>query len=127
MHKRVREELKCAYAIPGSLNPFHYYILEEGDKAVRTYEYNAITKEIEDEHFYDHASERHLKMARRSRVFTDMEAITKHLHITDIDEDGGGTTIKAKDLAVRNFGGRFGATALKFNRQGELIDEVADI
>jgi membrane-bound metal-dependent hydrolase YbcI (DUF457 family) len=121
MHRRVMGGLKCSYAIPGSLNPFEYYILEKKDQAIYTYRYSSASKRRWD------PSERHLRMAQSSRLFNDLASVAKSFHITGIQEDHEGTTIIAKDLAVRNFGGKFGRTTLKFNREGELVHETAYI
>ena len=56
-----------------------------------------------------------------------MALVTRAFHITEVQEDAAGTTIHAADIAVRNFGGKFGKTELRFNPQGKLIYEVADI
>jgi hypothetical protein len=44
-----------------------------------------------------------------------------------VSEDAEGTTIEARDLGVRNFGGRFGRAVLRFDPEGRLINEAADI
>ena len=66
-------------------------------------------------------------MAQKSQVYNDITGITKFLRITDISDNEEGTTIIARDLGIRNFGGKFGITTLRFNREGDLISEVADI
>jgi len=38
-----------------------------------------------------------------------------------------GITITAADLAIRNFGGKFAKTTLKFDNQGNLTSEMANI
>jgi membrane-bound metal-dependent hydrolase YbcI (DUF457 family) len=62
-----------------------------------------------------------------SALYDDVRAVTRALSITSVDEDETGTTIVASDLAVRNFGGRFGQTRLRFDRDGKLIHEAAEI
>ena len=66
-------------------------------------------------------------LAARSRVFADMQGICRALTIVEVEQDESGTTLHAADIAVRNFGGRFGRTTMKFDNNGELISEVANI
>lgn len=127
LHKKLMNELKCTYAIPSSFNPFDYYILEKKDGLIKTYSYNAISRKITNERSYDYPMNKFIEMARTSRLFNEMRSITKFFHITDIKEENEGITIVARDLAVRNFGGKFGSTILKFNRKGELVHEMAHI
>ena len=60
-------------------------------------------------------------------MFNDISHITKRLAITEVSEEADGLTINARDLAVRNFGGKFGQVTLKFNANGDLVHEVANI
>ena len=66
-------------------------------------------------------------MAKKSGVFNDVSSITKLLHITDVIKTKDATTIIANDLGIRNFGGKFGRTTLKFDGEENLINEVANI
>ncbi len=127
LHKKIMNELKCTYAIPGSFNPFNYYILEKKDGLIKTYLYNAVSRKTRNERSYDYPMTRFIKMAETSMLFKDMRSITRFFHITDIKEENGEITIVAKDLAVRNFGGNFGRTTLKFNRNGKLARETSHI
>ncbi len=56
-----------------------------------------------------------------------MTGITRALYITEITETEDTTKLVAQDLAVRNFGGHFAKTTLTFNKQGELLNEAANI
>ncbi len=127
LHIHVINKLKCREAIPSSLNPFVFYILEVNNNSAKTYLYNALNKKISDRQTFDLPLERHLKMAEKSVVFNEMHSIAKFLMITNVVEVSDETTIIAQDLAVRNFGGKFCRTTLTFNKEGNLLDEVAYI
>ena len=119
--------LGCKIAVPSSTNPFEFFILEELDDGIKTYQYHLLKKQMKNPEYFDFPPKKYKHMARKSSVFNDISRITKFLHITNISEDEQGTTIIARDLGVRNFGGKFGTTTIRFDRQGELVDEVANI
>ena len=76
---------------------------------------------------YPTIPDKYINLAFKSHVFRDMKHILRTLYITDVSSNAEGTTIRAEDIAVRNFGGRFGRTTLKFDKKNSLVDEVANI
>lgn len=127
LHQFVKSRLQCKLAIPSSDNPFEFFILEKKDSSIKTYRYNLVNKQTRDTELFDPPPKRYEEMAKKSRIFNDLKEITKFLRITDISENEQGTKIIARDLGIRNFGGKFGTTTLHFNRNEELIDEMANI
>ena len=127
LHRRVIRDLKCRFAIPMSFFPFSFFVLEEVGAEVKTYEYNARNQVSKDEKRRLLPLPEILNLARTSPVFQDVSRIMKYFFVTDVRKDANGTTIIARDLAVRNFGGKFGETVLKFDREGKLIHEVANL
>ncbi|MEE9523540.1 MAG: metal-dependent hydrolase [Thermodesulfovibrionales bacterium] len=127
LHKKVVNDLHCSYAIPSSINPVEYFILDDSGDPIKTYLYNVVTGKKKSEQTYDRPDMKYIDMANRSMTFNDMKIITKALHITNVSDDDNGTTIISQDLAVRNFGGKFGKTTLRFDREGKLIHEMANI
>lgn len=125
--QRVRRSTGGHYAIPSSLNPFAFYLLERVDSGATTCLYNALTGNRSRTKYYRQVPERYTQLADSSALYDDVRAVTRALSITSVDEDETGTTIVASDLAVRNFGGRFGQTRLRFARDGKLIHEAAEI
>lgn len=124
---RVGRLLKPLFAIPGSLNPFVFYILDaHGDSQV-AYLYNALTGRRSEHRCFGPVSPEHQKQAEQSAVFRDMQTISRAFRITEVLEDDSGVTIRASDVAIRNFGGRFGATELRFDQKGALVHEVANV
>ena len=127
LQRTVKEKLRCKFAIPSSINPFDFYILEDRGNSIKTYLHNVLTKKTGRTVYHDNPSDKHVKLASKSRIYNDMLKIATYLYITDAHEDHEGTTIIARDIATRNFGGKFGRTTLKFNKDGELIYEMANI
>jgi inner membrane protein len=127
LHRHVVEDLKPLYAIPSSLNPFEFYVLENSGDNLVGYLYNAFRKTIRKKRRYPPVPEEYIDMASRSPVFRDMHHILRELHITDVSRNEAGTMIQARDIAVRNFRGRFGRTELEFDKDGRLVHEVANI
>jgi hypothetical protein len=132
----VIKKLSADFAVPSALNPFEFYIMKRlkcsGDGAeggsIDTFLYNAITGAEKGRERFSPVGERYVKLARRSRLYNDMTRIARALTVVSAeDESGGGVTLTARDLAVRNFGGRFGRTVVKFDKDGRLLSEVADI
>ena len=127
LHAHVMRKLQPGFAIPSSLNPLEFYILEKNENGFQGYLYNTLTNNRRHEKTYTEADERFQNMAMKSRVFSDMKHITRAFHIIDVNEDEHGTTIIAADLAVRNYGGHFARTELRFDPHGKVIHEVANI
>ena len=127
LERRIKTKLGCAYAIPSSLNPFEFYILERDGEQVTTYLYNAATHGYRDLRHLEPIPLKYQQLAEKSALFNDMRRILRHLRITHIAETDAGTVVHAADLAIRNFGGKFGETRLSFDKAGELTHEVANI
>lgn len=124
---RLMNKLGVRVLVPGALNPFVFFAVEEDGLKVLSYAVNALTGREHSRVIYPVPESRHLALARTSGVFTDMEQVAKYLHITSVKDTPEGTTIVAHDLGVRNFGGRFARTELRFDREGSLVHERADI
>ncbi len=124
---RLMNKLGVRVLVPGALNPFVFFAVEEDGLKVLSYAVNALTGREHSRVRYPVPESRHLALARTSGVFTDMEQVAKYLHITSVKDTPEGTTIVAHDLGVRNFGGRFARTELRFDREGSLVHERADI
>ncbi|MEN8220926.1 MAG: metal-dependent hydrolase [Pseudomonadota bacterium] len=127
LHGRVCLELNCDYSIPSSINPFTFYILEQTSNGVNTYLYNAFSKRKWNVQLYSTPPRKYTELASGSQVYRDMQSITKYLFITDVVKDETGIIITANDLAIRNYGGKFGQTVLRFDSTGQLLDEKANI
>ncbi len=127
LHNRVTRDLKPSHAIPSSLNPFEFYILEEDGEGLTTYLYNSLSKKSKERIRHGQFPEKYHQLADKSTVYKEMQKITRALHITDVIEESNYITITASDLAVRNFGGKFGRTLLKFDNKGGLIHESANV
>lgn len=117
--------LKPLYAIPSSLNPLEFYVLEAGGEGCVGYLFNTLTGKKRQLREYPPIALAHQQFAEKS-AFSGHGADHTALRITEVIEDGTGTTIRADDVAVRNFGGRFGRTELQFDRDGKLIREMAN-
>lgn len=127
LHSRLVKSLGPLCAIPGSLNPLEFYVLLRDGRELESYLYNILTGRKKRHLRFPPAAAHYLQLAGKSQVFRDLQGIARALHITEVQEDGNGITIHARDAAVRNFGGKFGETILKFDRSGRLIGEVAHI
>jgi len=127
LHRSVSRKLRALSAIPSALNPFAFYILEAQGEARVAYLYHALTGTRSHQRIYHPAGAEYQKLAGQSSVFRDMARVTRAFQITEVVTDGSGTLIRAADIAVRNFGGRFGQTELRFDPTGKLIHEVANI
>jgi membrane-bound metal-dependent hydrolase YbcI (DUF457 family) len=127
LRRRVAKILQARYVIPSALNPFAFYILAESPAGLHTFLYNALSGKRREQRDYALAAPEYYQLAERSLVFEDMRRITRAFHITAVTADQSGTEIHAADLAIRNFGGRFGKTLVKFDAQGKLIHEMANI
>ncbi|MCU7837451.1 MAG: metal-dependent hydrolase [gamma proteobacterium symbiont of Taylorina sp.] len=127
LHNKVVKHLNPLYAIPSSLNPFEFYILEQTDMSLCSYLYNTFNHHKHGIQYYPSVDPKYQKLAETSTVFCDMRDITRALQITEIKQVDNGIIITANDLAIRNFGGKFAKTTLKFDHQGKLTDEMANI
>jgi membrane-bound metal-dependent hydrolase YbcI (DUF457 family) len=127
LHDKVVGQLKPLFVIPSSLNPFEFYILVRDDGGLSGYVYNALGKTKKDELSYPSISKKYTKLAEQSQVFRDMQHITRAFYITKVVETDDGIVIYAGDLAVRNYGGKFAKTILKFDRHDRLVSEMANI
>ncbi|MDH5424958.1 MAG: metal-dependent hydrolase [Gammaproteobacteria bacterium] len=126
LQRRTVNTLDASFAIPSSLNPFEFYILEE--KAELTgYLYNSISIKKHNLEVFQNIDAKYQQLANKSSVYKDIKAITRCLQITSVTISGEKMTILAEDLAVRNFGGKFARTTLKFDLKGNLLSEVANI
>jgi len=126
LHRQVLRALGCAVAIPSSWNPLAYYTFSENG-AYRTSIYDVLTGRERGVVEIPRADARFEALARKSTVFRDMLHIARALRITEVRADQDGTTILARDLAVRNFGGYFARTELRFDAGGNLVDETAAV
>ncbi len=127
IRRKLSNKLGVRVLVPGALNPFVFFAVEEDGPKVHSYAVNALTGREHSRVSYPVPESRHLALARTSGVFTDMEQVAKYLHITSVEETRKGMLIVAHDLGVRNFGGRFARTELKFDKEGRLVHERANI
>ena len=127
LQRRVRRTQQAAIAIPSSLNPFAFYLLSEELDGYYSRHYNALLGGITREWQVPKVDEEIAALAARSQVFADMQGICRALTVVEVERGNDGITLHAADIAVRNFGGRFGRTTMKFDNSGELVSEVANI
>jgi membrane-bound metal-dependent hydrolase YbcI (DUF457 family) len=127
LQRHVRRRLGVDFAIPTALNPFEFLVFTRRDRELRTATYNALTRRLSARSSVPAPSADIEALAAKSGVFRDMRSILRGLAITRAATDAQGTTVIAQDLAVRNFGGKFGRTELRFDARGELVDEMAHI
>ena len=127
LQRRVTNTIRPMFAIPSSINPFQFFILMDDEHGLSGFLFNALSGNRSAAVRYPGVSTRHLQLAETSALFRDIRRITRAMKILKVSSDEDGTVIEAGDLAVRNFGGRFAHTVLRFDRQGKLVDEVANI
>ena len=127
MHNNVITKINPLYAIPSSINPFEFYILEQNNNLLSGYLYNVISKNKRSHQYYRTIDKKYQQLAESSSVYREIKLITRALTITNVENTRDGLTITAADLAVRNFGGKFAKTVLKFDNHGNLINEMANI
>lgn len=127
LQRMVKSRLNVAFVIPSSLNPFLFYILEQVQGGVKTYAYHAISKKNSNVRFFEEPPVAIRDLTQKSSVFIEIEKVVRFLFVTSFESKEGRTQIVARDLAIRNFGGKFGETRLLFNEKEELIDEKANI
>ena len=127
LQRHAKQRLGVDFVIPSAINPFGFFVFSRQGTRPETARYNALTRRVSAVRPLPEVSPEVLELAQQSRVFRDMRSILRGLHITHVDESSAGTVIIAQDLAVRNFGGRFGRTELRFDRNGRLVHEMAHI
>lgn len=127
LQRFVRHQTQVDYAIPSAANPFAFFLFSCRDGWLRTAKYDALHGYLTCEHMQREASTEVQAMAEQSTVFREMRMILRSLQITRVDETPVGITMTAEDLAVRNFGGKFGRTELTFDTEGRVVHEVAHI
>ncbi len=140
LQRRVVKRLSAEFAVPSALHPFEFYIMKrlkcsEGggencseNYSIDTFLYNALSGKSRAREHFAPIGERYMELAMKSTLYNDMARITRALTVVSADESpDGGVTLTARDLAVRNFGGRFGRTVVTFDKEGRLLSEVADI
>ncbi len=127
LQRRAKRRRNADFAVPSALNPFEFFLLTNRSGRMETSRYNALTQRLWSEREVPAASPQGVALAEQSEVYRDMRSILRSLHITRVENDHAGTTVIAEDLAVRNFGGRFGRTELRFDTSGRLLHEVAHI
>jgi inner membrane protein len=124
---RVKSRLKCDYIIPEAFNPFGFFVVKSSPGSAASYWYNALTGKESHRLDFPAPDALTLELAGKSQLYKDMQKVARCLYITDVQQTQDGTKVIASDIAVRNFGGKFARTTLKFNQQGELISEAAEI
>lgn len=127
LQRRVKKRLAVDYAIPSAWNPFAFFLFTRRHGKLETATYNALTGQTTNAQTIADAPAEALELAQQSTVFRDMKSILRGLSITRMDRGNDGTILIAQDLAVRNFGGRFGRTELRFDAAGRLRHEMAHI
>ena len=127
LQQRVRLTKRVVTAIPSSLNPFSFFLFCEDESHHHSFHYNLLSGHLSHRIKITRAAPTIEAMAEKSRVYHDMKKICRALRIVNIQQSEQKTVIHASDLAVRNFGGRFGQTVLIFDKSGELVSEVANI
>ncbi len=127
LQRRVREAQQASIAIPSSLSPFSFYLLSADENGYYSRHYNALLKRTTQEWRVALLGDELAALAAKSRVYTEMQGICRALTVVEVERENGGITLHAADIAVRNFGGRFGRTVMRFDNNGELLSEVANI
>lgn len=127
LQRAVHQKLRADFTIPSALNPFDFYIYTNSNAQIITYQYNALTQKKRNYKEQENIDEKYRHLLNKSQIYKDIDQITKALHITDVTVDLDTVTVNAKDLALRNFGGKFATTTLIFNKEEELLDEISNI
>jgi membrane-bound metal-dependent hydrolase YbcI (DUF457 family) len=125
-HRHVRQTIGCQLAIPSSWNPFEYFTFSE-TYVYRISIYNAATGRERSVSEIKPVAPEIAALADQSSTYRDLRTIARALRITEARSTPNGTTLVARDLAVRNFGGRFARTELLFDSAGKLLHETAAI
>ncbi len=128
LRRNIQRHLQPRIAIPSSLNPFAFFVLDAdpGESAVSVL-YNAFSGRHSQRRDYPAIAPSYEALAASSPVYRDMLRIGRAMRIVEVREDETGLSLYAEDVALRNFGGRFGRTQLRFDNQGRLTGEVANI
>ncbi len=127
LQRCIRQRLGVDFAIPSAFNPFGFLVFSKRDGRMQTAAYNALTGTLSAQSELPVATPEIMELAQKSGVFRDMQSVLRNLQITHAEHDATGTTVIAQDLAVRNFGGKFGRTELRFDADGRVVDEMAHI
>lgn len=127
LQRRVRDGQRALEVIPSSRNPFSFYLLSEEEGGYYSRRYNVLRQRTTQEWRVARVDDEIAALLAKSRVYAQMRYICRSLQVVEIEHDGEGVTVQAADLAVRNFGGRFGRTVMRFDHNGELLSEVANI
>lgn len=127
LQRRTKRQLGVDFAVPTAFNPFGFLLFSKRNDKLKTATYNALTGNLSEEGELPEAAPEVSELARKSVVFRDMQAILRGLQITRAESSPEGTTVIAQDLAIRNFGGKFGRTELRFDTDGKLVHEMAHI
>ncbi len=126
MQMVVKKRLGATIVIPSAFNPFDFLVYQNAEE-ISTYNYNAFSKKIDNKKHYTKQDKLSHHLTDKSQLFQEILQVTKALHIVSVSQENGTLTIIAKDLALRNFGGKFATTTLRFNKDEELIDENSNI
>lgn len=127
LQRFVLRRTGAAIAIPSAWNPLEFFLLRREDGIMRTSRHRALGGRELDARAWSEPEAAVLELARASPVFRDLSAILRALHVTRVEREADGTRLVAQDLAIRNFGGRFGRTELRFDAEGRLVHEIANI
>lgn len=127
LQRAVHQKLHADFTIPSALNPFDFYIYKNTNGQILTYQYNALTQKKRNYKEQNNIDNDYSHLIHKSQIYKDIEQITKALHITDVTATSDTITVNAKDLALRNFGGKFATTTLVFNKEEELLNEISNI
>lgn len=127
LQKHVKRKLQCVSAIPSAFNPVEFFVLQRQPDSTLTFIYNALLGTRKNEREHAPPDERAAGLIRTSTLYADMCRILRSLEVTRCQHIDDRIHIEAHDLAVRNFGGRFGKTTLEFDSSGKLLRESANI
>lgn len=127
LQRGTKRRVGVDFAIPSALNPFGFFLFTGRGGQLRTARFNALTGRMAQERVLPDTAPEVAGLTGQSSVYRDMQSILRGLHVIRTDACPTGTIVVAEDLAVRNFGGRFGRTELRFDAQGRLIHEMANI
>jgi len=127
LQRHVKKRLGVDIAIPSALNPFGFFLYTRRNGRIETAIYNALTGRTSRTRTMEEVAPEVIELARSSAIFRDMHSILRGLQVTRVEKDLAGTLVVAEDMAIRNFGGKFGRTELRFDTNGRLIHEMARI
>lgn len=127
LQRRTRKGLGADFAIPSALSPLGFFLFTRRGGQLCTAQFNALTGRMTRERVRPEMASEIAGLTGQSELFRDMQSILRGLHVTHADLSPSGTILVAEDLVVRNFGGRFGRTELRFDQQGRLLHEMAHI